>query len=76
MIIGNYYSKELDVTYIFEIDDGVLKSRIEKKESIECTIDDLDQFALGLARFQRTNGVISGFELDSGRVKNLKFEKK
>jgi CubicO group peptidase (beta-lactamase class C family) len=76
--VGNYYSKELDVTYIFELEDGVLKSRIEHKETAECTLDDLDQFALaqGLARFQRTNGLVSGFELDSGRVKNLKFEKK
>jgi len=76
--VGNYYSKELDVTYFFELDDGVLKSRIENKETMECTIDNLDQFVLelGLARFQRKNGVISGFELDSGRVKNLKFEKK
>jgi CubicO group peptidase (beta-lactamase class C family) len=75
---GHYYSKELDVTYIFELDKGVLKSRIENKETTECTFDDLDHFLLaqGLARFKRVSGVVSGFELDSGRVKNLKFEKK
>lgn len=76
--IGDFYSEELDVTYIFDLENGILKSRIENKETMECTIADLDQFLLNqsLVRFQRTNGVVSGFELDSGRVKNLKFEKK
>ena len=76
--VGSYYSQELDVTYIFELENGILKSRIEDKLAKQCTIDDIDQIALeqGVARFQRTNGVISGFELDSGRVKNLVFKKK
>ncbi len=76
--VGSYYSQELDVTYIFELENGILKSRIEDKLAKQCTIEDIDQIALeqGVARFQRTNGVISGFELDSGRVKNLVFKKK
>lgn len=75
--VGRYFSEELDVTYVFELDDQILVSRIERSESMECTIADLDHFALqlGLVRFQRINGVVSGFELDSGRVMNLKFEK-
>ena len=75
---SSYFSRELDVTYNFELENGILKARIENKHSFECTITDLDKFnlELGLVRFQRTDGVISGFELDSGRVKNLKFEKK
>jgi CubicO group peptidase (beta-lactamase class C family) len=75
---GSYYSKELDVTYNFEIKNGILQAGIEKNQSImDCTISDLDQFTMkfGLVRFIRTDSVISGFELDSGRVKNLKFEK-
>jgi hypothetical protein len=41
-------------------------------------MSEIDQFTLqyGLIRFQRKDGKISGFELDSGRVKNLKFYKK
>ena len=76
---GNYYSKELDVTYIFELKNGVLKATIQGKESsVDCTMSEIDQFTFqyGLIRFQRTDGNITGFELDSGRVKGLKFHKK
>ena len=58
------------------IKNEILIVRIENIQSnIECTISDLDQFSteLGLIRFQRKGGHVSGFELDSGRVKNLKF---
>ncbi|MFT6337805.1 MAG: CubicO group peptidase (beta-lactamase class C family) [Halioglobus sp.] len=75
---GSYYSKELDVNYNFEIESENLIVRIENIQStIDCTISDIDQFSmeLGLVRFQRIEGLISGFELDSGRVKNLKFIK-
>jgi len=53
--------------------------RIENNQStVDCTIGGIDQFLikLGLIRFQRTNGLISGFELEEERVKSLKFEKK
>lgn len=76
--IGTYFSKEMDVTYIFKLVDGNLKASIANKAVIaECTIYEIDKFVtqLGLVRFQRTAGVVSGFELDAGRVKNLKFEK-
>lgn len=77
--LGSYYSKELDVTYDFEIENGILKAGIKEKKSLmDCTISTIDQFTMefGLVRFQRKNGSISGFELDSGRVKNLSFEKR
>lgn len=76
---GSYYSKELNVTYNFKVEEGILKATIENNQLVmDLTISDLDEFTmeLGLIRFQREGGVISGFELDSGRVKNLKFEKK
>lgn len=76
--IGSYFSKEMDVTYIFKVVDGNLNANIANKAAMmECTINAIDEFTtqLGLVRFQRTAGVISGFELDSGRVKNLKFKK-
>ena len=76
---GNYYSQELDVTYHFAVDNGILKGKIENKPSLmDCTVTGMDEVAmeLGQIRFQRTEGIISGFELDSGRVKNLKFDKR
>ncbi len=76
---GSYYSRELDVVYDFRVEDGTLKAGIAGKTSATaCTLSDVDQFAIpfGLARFQRKDGKISGFELGSGRVKNLKFHKK
>lgn len=75
---GRYYSKELDVNYNFEIKNETLHVSIEDQPAnIECAITNIDEFStqLGLVRFQRKAGRISGFELDSGRVKNLKFTK-
>lgn len=76
---GQFYSKELDVNYNFEIDNDQLIFRLGNSQSTsECRINDTDHFLMdfGLVRFQRENGVVSGFELDSGRVKNVVFEKK
>lgn len=75
---GTFYSKELDVKYKLELEDKILKLRVESnKDKMECTPTELDQFSmgLGLLRFQRLDGRITGFQLDSGRVNNLKFEK-
>ena len=76
---GSFFSKELDVTYVFEIENEILKVSIEDKQIImDCTIREIDQFMMdfNLVRFQRTDGKVSGFELDSGEINNLKFEKK
>ncbi len=75
---GEYYSKELDATYFFELTNGELKARIGDNRPMDCAAEGTDQFLmdLGLARFERSAGGISGFQLDSGRVKNLKFEKR
>jgi CubicO group peptidase (beta-lactamase class C family) len=76
---GSYYSKELDATYNFEIENGILKAGIQDKQLLmDCTMSLIDQFTieLGLVRFQRTDGRIASFELDAGRVRNLYFEKK
>ncbi|MCE7995183.1 MAG: beta-lactamase family protein [Roseivirga sp.] len=76
---GSYFSKELNVSYNLIIENGTLMMQIEDMASaMECSLSDIDQYAVevGLVRFQRTNGKVTGFELDSGRVKNLKFDKK
>lgn len=75
---GSYYSSEMDVTYKMVLVDGALTTVIDDKQSHRCTVVNVDQvnLPLGLVRFQRLDGAVSGFELDSGRVKNLKFVKK
>ena len=75
---GSYYSEELDVTYHFEVDDNLLKARIGSNAPLACLSAGADAFsvAFGLMRFQRAGGVVSRFELDSGRVKGLRFEKR
>ena len=77
--LGSYYSEELDATYNFEVENDILKMKNQGKQFLmDCTIIEIDQFtmAFGLLNFERTNGQVSGFKLDSGRVKNLKFHKK
>lgn len=76
---GAYYSEELDATYLFFVEDGKLKLKIQDKPlKMDCTISETDQFTVEyrLVRFQRIDGRISGFELDFGRAKNYKFHKK
>ena len=74
---GNYYSGEIDVTYRFFLEEETLKVKIANNEPMDLSVNDSDEF-LGeftIIRFQREDGIINGFELDAGRVKNLKFEK-
>jgi len=75
---GNFYSEELDANYLFILEDEKLKVKIASYDAQELIIYDIDTFTSDgeLVRFNRTNGVITGFELDAGRVTNLKFEKK
>ncbi len=75
---GKYYSEELDATYLFFLEDEKLKLKIANYDSQELNIYEIDTFTSDgdLVRFKRSNGLISGFELDAGRVTNLKFEKK
>lgn len=76
--IGDYYSKELDVTYrVFKKGEGLLVS-IKDNEPMELELYDMDQYTsmVGLFRFQRAGEKLTGFQLDAGRVKNLKFVKR
>lgn len=74
---GNFYSEELDATYNLFMEDGKLKFKIAHFDAQELKVYDEDAFttAKGLIRFNKANGAITGFELDAGRVTNLKFEK-
>ncbi len=72
-----YYCNELDATYQIFVEKGILKTKVENNDPMELNIYDTDQFTceIGLLRFKRNHKKITGFEIDSGRVKNLKFEK-
>jgi hypothetical protein len=60
------------------IEDGILKVKIANYHAQELNIYDIDTFTSegNLIRFNRTNRAVIGFDLDAGRVTNLKFERK
>ena len=76
--VGNFYSEELDVNYILTHKDKKLILQVANYNSQELIMYDIDSFTsdVGSLRFYRSKGVINGFELDAGRVTNLKFAKK
>jgi hypothetical protein len=75
---GAYYSREIDATYeiFFEGDD--LKLKTPDGHANDMIATNQDEFIAGRLQieFKRSEDVIKGFELDAGRVQNLKFEKK
>jgi hypothetical protein len=74
---GNFYSEELDFNYMVILKDGKLKVKIADYKVQDLIKFGIDKFTIdnGLIHFNRENKVIVGFELDAGRVSNLKFEK-
>jgi CubicO group peptidase (beta-lactamase class C family) len=75
--IGDFYSKELDVTYEIYLEDGLIKTKIRNNAPLELTLSkkDLLLYQGTLLKFIRNNGEINEFIIDAGRVKNLKFSK-
>lgn len=75
---GKYYSKELDASYLISVSDNKLNVKIGSKDSHQLFFYQKDTFTAEgvLIRFDRINGKIHGFELDAGRVENLKFKKR
>ena len=76
--IGVYYSEELEIEYSIVMRESGLQLSINEEGAMEITPDSIDQFFgdWGVLKFLREKGSISGFKLDAGRVKDLKFEKK
>lgn len=74
---GDYYSREIDATYKIYLEGDSLMLKIPSTPAKELNLLKPDEFASEgtVLRFQRINNAISGFELDAGRVQNLKFEK-
>ncbi|HEY4112002.1 serine hydrolase domain-containing protein [Puia sp.] len=75
--VGTYYSKELDVRYTFFISDNILQVKTPRNDAAELRPFIKDVF-LGpfLLEFQRDKkGKVGGFLLNTGRSRNLRFEK-
>lgn len=75
---GVYRSDEMDVVYRMTVGEGVL--RLERMKARPAPLEPLiaDTFAaqLGTIRFTRgAAGVVTGFQLDAGRVRQVKFWK-
>ena len=76
---GRYYSEELDANYLLILEDEKLLLKIANYDADELKLNGVEAFEtkIGiLVSFFRLKGVIKGFELDAGRVTNLKFIKK
>lgn len=75
---GDYYSQELDAVYRFFVEGDKLRLVIRNHDPVD--LDDLKEdhftYRVNVFRFKRSNGTVSGFELDAGGLKNLGFSKK
>jgi CubicO group peptidase (beta-lactamase class C family) len=76
---GTYYSSELDTRYVFVSKDGKLVLQRKKFEDEMLAATKADEFnsdELGALKFSRDSEKrISGFEINAGRVRHLKFSK-
>lgn len=75
--VGNYYSDELDITYTLDVESNNLVLKLRETSSILAAYS-TDNFGWGRRRleFKRDRAKrITGFILQAGRVKNLKFRK-
>lgn len=75
---GQYYSEELDTTYIFDAKGGQLTFHLKGQadEAADPVARDIFMQSGGLViEFQRTNGVPSSARVSAGRVRDLEFNK-
>ena len=73
-MVGRYYSAEIDATYNLLWEEGNMYVQVQNgpKEPLP----QLDELTFGSGPYQmRMQKDFKGFELDAGRVKNLKFER-
>ena len=77
---GNYFSEELDATYVVSVESGKLNAvnREERKRPLNPTYK--DSFALlsgAQFEFNRdAQGRVAGFVVHAGRIRNVKFVKR
>jgi CubicO group peptidase (beta-lactamase class C family) len=76
--VGSYYSEEIEPVYVMKIDDGklVLHRLKNKPDTLRPITRDLFAASVGSIRFKRNaQGQVSGFVLNGGRVRNVRFQK-
>jgi len=79
---GEYYSPELSTTYSLVVESGKLVARHFRTGDVHLKVSKQDQFSgdqwyFGKIEFIRANdNTITGCKVSTGRVRNLKFEKK
>jgi CubicO group peptidase (beta-lactamase class C family) len=75
---GDYVSAEIEPVYRILVEDGglVLKRLKSKPQKLEPTVQDYFEAQTGNIHFQRDSaGKVTGFVLDTGRIKNFRFRK-
>ncbi len=75
--VGNYYSDELDITYTFTVENNNLILKLRETMNT-LTAYSIDSFGWGRRRLDFTRNrenKITGFVLQEGVVKNMKFKK-
>jgi hypothetical protein len=75
---GSYVSEEIEPVYRITVENGglVLKRLKSKPQKLQPTLVDYFKGSNGDLHFQRDqSGKISGFVLNSGRIKNFRFRK-
>ena len=77
--VGEYHSDELQVTYAIALDEGQLSLRIQSNPPSALSVNKQDEASaeVGTMAFERDDhGMVTGFVLQSGRVRNLRFVKR
>jgi CubicO group peptidase (beta-lactamase class C family) len=75
---GRYYSEELDATFTLAVEEGALRLRRRGASPQRLVPIVGDEFMAGsvTVRFERAaDGAVSGYVMDLGRVRNLRFER-
>jgi hypothetical protein len=75
--VGNFYSKELDVVHGIRINDDKLTVQLGKMDPLTLDFSTANRvyYQGNYIDFERKNGMITGFKMTAGRVKNLSFFK-
>ena len=75
LYVGTFYSEELDTVYRIEADGDSLVMRVGNFVDGSLLVEEEDVLRRGglTLRFLREEGAMTGFLLDAGRVKNLRF---
>jgi len=73
---GSYYSDELDSVFRLYLEDQVLMGRIGYAEANRVSMTEPDTFStegIKLSFERGDDGAITGFEIDAGRVRGIRF---